>query len=70
MIDGNIPENTAKYINHARKPNCEAVGPSGHIYIFSIRNIKAGEELTYDYGDDYVEKYITPTGCKCTTCMK
>jgi SET domain-containing protein len=68
MIDGNIPENTAKYINHSCKPNCEARGPKGKIFIFSLRKIKAGEELTYDYGKEYFDAYIKPKGCKCIKC--
>ena len=68
MIDGNIKENIARFINHSCKPNCEATGPSGKVFIFSIKRIKAGEELTYDYGDEYVEDYITPKGCRCTKC--
>ena len=69
MIDGNISENTARYINHACKPNCVAKGPRGHVYIFSLRKIKAGEELTYDYGKDYFDEYIKPIGCKCDSCL-
>jgi SET domain-containing protein len=70
MIDGNIKENTARYINHSCRPNCEAEGPKGRIYILSTRNIKAGEELTYDYGKEYFETYIKPFGCKCVKCNK
>src|SRR4051812_16040562 len=47
MIDGNIKENLARYINHSCRPNCEAFGPSGKIFISSKRKIKVGEELTY-----------------------
>ncbi len=68
MIDGNIPANTARYINHSCRPNCEADGPDGHIYITTLRNIKAGEELTYDYADEYFDAYIKPKGCKCVKC--
>ncbi len=67
-INGNIPSNTARYINHSCRPNCEAFGPSGHVYIFSMRNIKAGEELTYDYGKEYFDEYIKPKGCRCAKC--
>ena len=69
MVDGNIPENTAKYINHSCRPNCEATGPEGHVYIMSIKNIKAEEELTYNYGDEYFDDYIKPVGCKCVKCI-
>lgn len=67
-INGNIKENTARYINHSCRPNCEAVGPSGHIYIMAMKNIKAGEELTYDYGKEYFNEYIKPKGCRCKKC--
>lgn len=68
MINGNVPENTARYINHSCKPNCKAEGPEGKIYIISKRNIKAGEEINYNYGKEYFDKYIKPKGCKCTKC--
>jgi len=64
-IDGNIPSNTARYINHSCVPNCEAIGPNGKIFIFSRKKIKAGAELTYDYGKEYFDRFIKPKGCKC-----
>lgn len=51
-IDGAVSYNTARYINHSCNPNCEAHIIRGHIWIVSIRNIKKGEELGYDYGYD------------------
>ena len=64
-IDGNIPENTAKYINHSCNPNCETDIIDDHIWIISIKDIKKGEELTYDYCFDLenFEKYP----CRCNT---
>jgi uncharacterized protein len=70
MINGNIKENTARYINHSCRPNCEADGPSGHVYILTLRKIKAGEELTYDYGEEYFDDYIKPIGCRCVKCKE
>lgn len=69
-INGNVPWNKAKYINHSCKPNCEADGPRGHVYISSIKKIKAGEELTYDYGEEYFDEFLKPVGCKCDNCSK
>ena len=69
MINGNIPENRARYINHSCIPNCEAGGPGKRIYISARRHIKAGEELTYDYGDEYFNKHIKPKGCRCEKCI-
>ncbi|MBX4181696.1 SET domain-containing protein-lysine N-methyltransferase [Candidatus Parcubacteria bacterium] len=68
MIDGNIKANVARFINHSCRPNCEAAGPSGRILIYSKRRIKAGEELTYDYGKEYFDDYIKPIGCRCEKC--
>jgi SET domain-containing protein len=70
MIDGNIPSNTARYINHSCAPNCDARGPSGRVYIYSRRKIKEGEELTYDYGKEYFNRHIKPRGCRCGKCSK
>ena len=67
-IDGNIKENTARYINHSCRPNCEADGPAGRVFISALRAIKPGEELAYDYGKEYFERHIKPKGCKCPKC--
>ncbi|HEY5220941.1 MAG TPA: SET domain-containing protein [Candidatus Paceibacterota bacterium] len=64
-IDGNIPSNRARYINHSCRPNCEATGPHDKVFIFSRTRIKAGTELTYDYGKEYFNKFIKPKGCRC-----
>ena len=46
VIDGQC---TAMYINHSCAPNCETVEKGGRVWVKAIRNIAAGEELTYDY---------------------
>lgn len=69
-INGNVAWNKAKYINHSCRPNCEAEGPKGRVFIFSIKNIKPGEELTYDYGKEYWDEYIKPVGCRCVKCTE
>ncbi len=65
-IDGQVPENTAGFINHACEPNCIAELDDGRIMIYAARDIFSGEELTLDYGSEYFDKYIRPIGCKCT----
>jgi hypothetical protein len=41
--------NTARYVNHACRPNCH-IEIDGHtIWIVASRRIEQGEELTYDY---------------------
>jgi SET domain-containing protein len=64
-IDGKPRWNKAGYINHSCKPNCEPEIRDGRVYIFSIRGIKAGDELSYDYGKEYFHDHILPIGCRC-----
>ena len=51
-IDGNVPWNTARLINHSCEPNCEAWIEGRKIFIHSLRDIQPGDELTFDYGFD------------------
>ena len=51
-IDGNVPWNTARLINHSCRPNCEAWIEGRKIFIHSLSDINAGDELTFDYGFD------------------
>ena len=67
-IDGSPRTNTARYINHSCKPNCESDIRDGRILIFALRNIERGEELSMDYGDEYFDEFIKPVGCKCDSC--
>jgi SET domain-containing protein len=58
------------YINHSCDPNCETFIPRGHIWIDALRDIEAGEELTYDYMYDMDKSYTDDDlfnlyGCKC-----
>lgn len=70
-IDGATEMNTARYINHDCRPNTEAeINDDDKIIITAARDIAAGEELTIDYGDEYFDEFIRPTGCKCASCEK
>lgn len=64
-IDGDVPWNPAKYINHSCNPNCKYKIINNHIWIFSIRDIKKGEELNYDYNYD-LDNYQDHL-CKCNS---
>jgi SET domain-containing protein len=69
-IDGSPRYNTARYINHSCRPNCEVeIDKDGKILIMAIKNIKPGDELTYDYGKEYFNEFIKPIGCKCVKCL-
>src|SRR5438034_966529 len=63
-----IYSNIARYINHSCRPNAEAVISGRRVWIWSRKKIKAGEEITYDYGAEYFEGVIEPIGCQCQKC--
>ena len=49
VIDGGVRGNEARFINHSCGPNCEAVTEGRRIWIYALKDIAVGEELTYDY---------------------
>jgi len=63
-LDGDFKFNTARLINHSCDPNCEVEGVGLKLWISAIKNIKKGEELTYDYGFSYDKDY-KQFPCKC-----
>jgi SET domain-containing protein len=64
VLDGDTITNTAKYINHSCDPNCEVDIIKGKIWIIAIKDIKKGNELSYDYGFGY-DKDFRQFPCKC-----
>lgn len=70
LIDGSPRSNLARYINHSCEPNAKAFRTGVRVWLWSIRNIEAGEEITYDYGKKYFDDFIKPSGCKCAKCVK
>lgn len=68
-IDGNVPWNDARLINHSCEPNCEAWIEEDQIFIYTLRDVKKGEELTFDYGFD-IECYVDhPCLCGKPSCV-
>lgn len=66
IIDGH---GTAMFINHSCDPNCETTEIDGRVWIVAIRDIKAGEELTYDYMlYDGAEDDPAPCHCGAKEC--
>ena len=52
LVDGDVGYNSAKYINHSCEPNCYIDIENDRIWIYALRPISKGEELSYDYGFD------------------
>lgn len=69
-VNGANRKNIARYINHACKPNAEVRIVGNRIYIHSLKKIKAGAEITYDYDTEYFDYFIKPHGCRCASCLK
>jgi uncharacterized protein len=67
-LDGNVAWNPARYLNHSCTPNCEAEFINGKIWIVAKRAIKAGEELTFDYGHDLENFRDHPCHCGSLAC--
>ena len=63
-LDGDFKYNTARLINHSCNPNCEVDGVGLKIWVYAIKNIKKGEELSYDYGFSF-DKDFRDYPCKC-----
>ena len=68
-IDGDVPWNPARLINHSCAPNCESEQDRSRIWIVAKRDIAPGEELTYDYGFTYAESWNHPCKCGAPDCI-
>ena len=63
-LDGDFKFNIARLINHSCSPNCEVLGEGLKLWVYAIKDIKKGDELSYDYGFSYDEDY-RQFPCKC-----
>ena len=55
VIDAAREGNDARFINHSCNPNCQAFLEKDRIFIYALRDIAVGEELSYDYGYERTE---------------
>jgi uncharacterized protein len=56
-VDAAVGGNISRYINHLCDPNCVAWIEGRHIWIDALRDIRAGEELGYEYEYDFLPGY-------------
>lgn len=68
-LDGYVEYNTARFINHSCDPNCESEIIRGHIWIISIKDIKKGEEITYNYNYSWEDYEDHPCQCGTERCV-
>jgi SET domain-containing protein len=62
VIDGAVGGTGAELINHSCEPNLSIRPIRGHIFYFSRRAIRRGEELTVDYKFSKTSPRVT---CRC-----
>lgn len=69
VLDAAQGGNDSRFINHSCAPNCEAIIEDGHIYIDAMRDIRPGDELSYDYAferdADTTEEDEKLYACRC-----
>ncbi len=69
VIDGTHQGNDARYINHRCDANCETITEDNRIFIEAIRDLKAGEELGYDYqltwSEEDTPEDLALYNCRC-----
>ena len=68
-LDGNVSWNPARFLNHSCAPNCEAQLDVGRIWVVTLRDIRAGEELTFNYGYDLEDYREHLCGCGAPACV-
>ena len=68
-LDGNVDWNLARNINHSCVPNCEVEWDGSHLWIVAKRDIKAGEEITFNYNFDLVDYKDHPCHCRAPDCV-
>jgi SET domain-containing protein len=70
VIDGAQGGSDARFVNHSCDPNCEIIVSRRRVFIHALRDIAAGDELTYDYWYTTDESYTMDDlrriyACRC-----
>jgi len=69
VIDASVGGNAARFANHSCRPNCETRQEGDRIFIFAIRNIQPGTELSYDYSLEIESRHSAARArefaCRC-----
>jgi hypothetical protein len=68
-LDGNVDWNPARLLNHSCVPNAEAQEFEERIWIVALRDIAAGEEVTFNYNYDLQDYREHPCRCGAPTCV-
>ena len=63
-IDGAPRWNLARYCNHSCDGNAESEVKKKRVFMRAIKDIKEGEEIVYDYGQEYFQEFLLGI-CMC-----
>jgi hypothetical protein len=67
-IDGKGRGNRARYLNHSCRPNSAGYTYGSRIWVCATEAIAAGEQITIDYGSEYIAAHFGREGCRCEPC--
>ncbi len=69
-LDGDVPDNLAKYANHGCAPNAELVpgGAPGRLFLVALTAVAPGEEILFDYGFGLADSVAHPCRCGAPDC--
>lgn len=67
-IDGRGAGNPARWANHACLPNAEMIESDGHLWLVARALLRAGTEITFDYGYDLTDWRSFPCRCGADCC--
>ncbi len=72
VIDATMAGSQARFVNHSCEPNCvsrlTSIDGVPHIIIYAKRDIRPGEELTYDYKFARDDSDRVPCSCGAPAC--
>ena len=68
-VDGDVPWNPARFLNHSCEPNAEAEIFGEQIWILALRDIRPGEEITFNYSYDLENYEEHPCRCGTAKCV-
>lgn len=70
-LDGSGDDNPARWANHSCEPNAELIwhGDLGEAWLTGLRALRAGEEITFDYGFSLAESLFHPCACRTPGCV-
>jgi SET domain-containing protein len=61
-VDTSVRGDATAFINHSCEPNLFMRVQHGHVLLFALRDIRAGDELSLDYGESHHNGRRT---CRC-----